>query len=70
MNDNSSPRRLIRSDDRWIGGVCGGIADYLNVDANLVRLVTVIAAVFGVGAVVIAYIIAWVLMPSQEKLHG
>lgn len=70
MNDDNSPRRLVRSDDRWIGGVCGGIADYLNVDANLVRLVTVIAAVFGVGAVVIAYLIAWVLMPTQEKLLG
>ena len=65
MNDSTHPRRLVRSDDRWIGGVCGGIADYLNVDANLVRLVTVIAAVFGVGSVVIAYIIAWILMPSR-----
>ena len=67
MNDvtPTPPRRLVRSDDRWIGGVCGGIANYLNVDVNLVRLITVIGAVFGVGAVVIAYVIAWVLMPSR-----
>lgn len=67
MNDITPPRRLVRSDDRWIGGVCGGVADYLNVDVNLVRLVTVIAAVFGVGAIVIAYIIAWILMPSADR---
>ena len=41
------------------------IVNYLNVDVNLVRLITVIGAVFGVGAVVIAYVIAWVLMPSR-----
>lgn len=65
MNDITPPRRLVRSDDRWIGGVCGGVAAYLNIDANLVRLLTVVAAVFGVGSVVIAYVIAWVLMPNR-----
>jgi phage shock protein PspC (stress-responsive transcriptional regulator) len=59
--------RLIRSEtDRRIAGVCGGIAEYLGVDATLVRLVTVILAVYP-GAViggVLAYLIAWVIVPS------
>lgn len=64
MNDSAS-RRLVRSEKRWIGGVCGGVGDYLGVDPNLVRLVAVVAAIFGVGSVIVAYLIAWVLMPSH-----
>jgi phage shock protein PspC (stress-responsive transcriptional regulator) len=59
--------RLIRSaTDRKIAGVCGGIAEYLGVDATLVRLVTVILAVYP-GAViggVVAYLIAWFIVPT------
>ena len=47
MSDLDRPRkRLVRTDDRWIGGVCGAVANYVNVDANLVRIITVIATVF------------------------
>jgi len=63
----SSPaRRLVRShDDRWLGGVCGGIADYTGVDPNLVRLLTVLGTVLGLGSLVVAYVVAWALMPEQ-----
>jgi len=50
--------------DRKLSGVCGGIAEYFNVDATLVRLIWVLVSVFG-GAVVlgiIVYIIAAVVM--------
>ena len=66
MSDLDKPRkRLVRSDDRWIGGVCGAVADYLNVDANIVRLITVIATVLGLGSMILVYLIAWVLIPSK-----
>jgi phage shock protein C len=59
--------RLVRSvTDRKIGGVCGGLAEYLGIDATLVRLVTVVLAVYP-GAVIgglIAYLIAWFIVPS------
>ena len=58
-------RRLVRSrDDRWLGGVCGGIGEYAGVDPNLVRLVVVLGTVFGFGSMLIAYLAAWILMPE------
>ena len=58
-------KRLVRSrDDRWISGVCGGVASYLGVDANLVRLVVMLGTIFGFGSLFIAYIVAWILMPQ------
>ena len=59
-------KRLVRSrDNRWLSGVCGGVADYLGVDANLVRLVVVLGTIFGFGSLLVAYVVAWVLMPEQ-----
>ncbi|HLR84039.1 MAG TPA: PspC domain-containing protein [Nocardioidaceae bacterium] len=66
MSDLDRPRkRLVRTDDRWIGGVCGAVANYVNVDANLVRIITVIATVFGLGSMILVYLIAWLLIPSE-----
>lgn len=65
MNTPPTPRRLTRrSDDRMISGVCSGVADYLDIDVTLVRLLTVVGAIFGLGSLVIAYVVAWVLMPE------
>lgn len=59
-------RRLVRSrDDRWVSGVCGGVAKYLGVDANLVRLVVVLGTIFGFGSLLVAYVVAWILMPQE-----
>lgn len=59
-------RRLRRSTtDTQIAGVCGGIAEYLQVDSTVVRLVWVILSIF-CGAViggVIAYLLAWLIIP-------
>lgn len=48
-----------------IAGVCGGLAAYLGVDPVLVRIAAVILAFTG-GAAVIAYIVAWVLLPEAR----
>jgi phage shock protein PspC (stress-responsive transcriptional regulator) len=62
---NTTTKRLTRrSNDRVIAGVCSGVADYLGLDVTLVRLLTVVAAIFSVGAVAVAYIAAWILMPE------
>ena len=59
------PKRLVRSqDDRWLGGVCGGVAAYAGLDPNLVRLLVVLGTIFGFGSLAIAYVVAWVLMPE------
>ena len=58
------PRRLTLSvTDKKIAGVCGGIAEYFNIDPTLVRVLTVILAlIFGGGF--LAYLLAWVIMPK------
>ena len=58
-------RRLYRSNTQKIfGGVCGGIGEYFDVDPVLVRIIAVILA-FGPGVGVLAYIIAWIIMPER-----
>ena len=60
-----SHKRLVRRrDDRMVAGVCSGVADYFGVDVTLVRLVTVLGAVFGLGSLVVAYVVAWILLPE------
>jgi phage shock protein C len=60
------PRRLVRrSDDRMVAGVCSGVADYLGVDVTLVRLVTVVGAILGFGSLILAYVVAWALIPAE-----
>jgi phage shock protein PspC (stress-responsive transcriptional regulator) len=64
----SSPQRLTRSTvDRRIAGVCGGLAEYLQVDSTLVRLVWAILTIVP-GAIVlgvVAYLVAWFIMPDS-----
>ena len=57
-------KRLVRSQDRMLGGVCAGVADYFGLDVNLVRILTVIATVLGVGSLVIVYIALWIILPE------
>jgi len=60
-------RKLYKSrDDSYIDGVCGGIAEYFNVDSTWVRLGLVVFCLAG-GSGVIAYIIAMCVMPERPK---
>lgn len=59
-------KRLTRSaTDRMIAGVCGGFAQYFNVDSVLVRLLFVLLVLAGVVPGVLAYILAWIIMPAE-----
>jgi phage shock protein PspC (stress-responsive transcriptional regulator) len=61
-----APRRLLRArDDRVIAGVCGGIARYFRIDPLIVRIAAV-ALLFAGGFSLIAYLAAWVLVPSED----
>jgi phage shock protein PspC (stress-responsive transcriptional regulator) len=55
-----------RTDDKWIGGVCSGLADRLGVDPVIVRAALVVLALFG-GAGITIYLIAWVLLPNDGE---
>ena len=62
-------KKLTRSrDDRWIAGVCGGIAEYTGIDATVVRLVLVVCTILGAGSLIVGYVVAWVLMPQRDRL--
>ncbi|MBI2208465.1 PspC domain-containing protein [Candidatus Woesearchaeota archaeon] len=59
-------KRLFRSrKNRIIAGVCGGIGEYLEIDPTVVRLVWVLLVFLSFGAAIIAYIIAWIIVPEK-----
>jgi len=55
-------KKLVKSHNRVICGVCGGLAEYLGVDATIVRLIWAIFAITGAG--LIAYIVAALIIPE------
>jgi phage shock protein C len=58
------PKKLYRSStNKMICGVCQGVAEYINIDPTIVRLLWVLFGAFGFGVVV--YIVAAVIMPIQ-----
>lgn len=60
-------RRLRRSTtDRHLGGVAGGVAEHLGIEANVVRVGLAVAAAFSFGFVLVAYVAAWLLLPDTE----
>jgi phage shock protein PspC (stress-responsive transcriptional regulator) len=58
------PKKLVRSNNKMICGVCAGVAEYINVDPTIVRLAWVLFGFAG-GSGVLAYIIAAIIMPVQ-----
>lgn len=57
-------RKLYRSNrDRMLCGVCGGIGEYLNVDATLIRLLWALLACSGTG--IIVYLLAAIIIPQS-----
>lgn len=63
-------RKLYRSTrDRKFFGICAGLADYLGVDATLLRILLIVVTVFSAGSVVIVYIIAGFVIP-REPIYG
>jgi phage shock protein PspC (stress-responsive transcriptional regulator) len=58
-------RRLYRSlSQRMIGGVCGGLGEYLAIDSTLIRVLFVLAALFG-GHGILLYLILLILVPVE-----
>ena len=64
----NSPRRLTRSrNDRMLAGICGGLANYLDVDPTIVRLVFALATFFTVVfPVIFIYLIMWIVVPKEH----
>lgn len=59
-------KKLYRSArKKMLGGVCGGVSDYFNIDVTLVRLLWAAAVVFGFGTGIILYILCWIIFPEE-----
>ena len=56
-------KKLTRSSNKILAGVCGGIAEYFNIDPTIVRLIWVLLF-FAYGAGVLAYLVAALIMPE------
>ncbi len=63
-----APRQLRRSaTSRIIGGVCGGLAEYLGLDPTVVRIVWIALTVLSMGfGGIILYLLAWIIMPASS----
>jgi phage shock protein C len=58
-------RKLYRSKtNRKLAGVCGGLAQYLNVDATVIRVLFVLLAVLG-GSGLVLYLAMWIIVPNE-----
>lgn len=63
-------KRFYKSEtDKKIGGVCGGVAEYFNIDPTIVRLIWGVLA-FAYGTGIIAYLICWAIMPTKSEVEG
>ncbi|MBO4361650.1 MAG: PspC domain-containing protein [Paludibacteraceae bacterium] len=61
------PKKLTRSANKMLAGVCGGIAEYFDVDPTLIRVVYVLLTLFTAAFPgLLVYIILLILMPQPE----
>jgi phage shock protein PspC (stress-responsive transcriptional regulator) len=68
MNDVAKPGLQRSRKNRMIGGVCGGIAEWLGWDPTLVRVLFVLLSVLSAAFPgILVYVLLWVLMPEREE---
>ncbi len=61
-------KRLSRSmKNKMIGGVCGGMANYFDIDPTLVRVGYILISVFTIFSGVLAYFVLWLVMPVDQE---
>jgi phage shock protein C len=64
-------KRLFRSGkDKVIAGVCGGIAEYFDVDQVIIRLIVVFVTLASAGLGIVMYIVAWIIVPVNPAHLG
>ncbi|KTD06758.1 PspC domain-containing protein [Legionella jamestowniensis] len=63
--NQDSKKRLYRSRrDKMIAGVCGGLADYFNMDPTVMRLIFILLLLLG-GSAILVYLIMWLVVPLE-----
>jgi len=65
VEEDRQPRRLVRSDNRMLAGVCAGVAEYTGMDISLIRILTVLAVLStGIFYGMVIYLVAALVMPD------
>jgi phage shock protein C len=68
MRDSNESKVLRRTrDGRMLAGVCAGVADYFGLDVTLVRVIWAVVSVITGGAGVLAYLVAWIIIPDEGQ---
>lgn len=63
-------KKLYRSTtNKWVAGVCGGLAEYFNKDPVLIRLLWVVFTIFSIGVGVIAYVLFWIFVKKYPSYY-
>lgn len=60
-----SEKKLTKSNNKIIAGVCGGLAEYFGFDPTVTRLIYALLTIFTAFAGLIIYIILWIVMPNK-----
>jgi phage shock protein PspC (stress-responsive transcriptional regulator) len=60
-------KKFLRSNDRIIAGVCGGIADYFDADPTIVRLLYVLLTFCTAFSGILLYPVLWIIMPEETR---
>lgn len=58
-------KKLTLSSNKMIGGVCGGLAEYFDVDPTLFRVLYAVATVFPAFSGLILYLVLWMIIPKK-----
>ncbi len=63
-SETDGPRRLYRSHiDKWIAGVCGGVAAYTNLDPLLIRMGLLVVLIASKFTAIVLYLVMWIIVP-------
>jgi len=64
--DMANNKKLYRSNDQLIAGVCAGLAEYFDFDPTIVRLVYALLTICTAFSGVLCYLVLWIIMPSRQ----
>jgi phage shock protein C len=68
MNSGNETKVLVRPrKGRMVAGVCAGLAEYFGMDVTLIRVIVAVVAVITGGAGILAYLVAWVIIPEEDE---
>jgi len=67
MSDKKSLKRS--RTNRMLGGVCGGLGEYFDLDPTIIRIAFAALILLGMGSPVLGYILLWIIMPPADKMQ-